>query len=307
MRRGYPIHGYVGPNGSGKTAAMVWDTLPSLDAGRTVLSTVRLLDHLNPRLCDDPACQAEDHATHMAAHPCWVPWTTWRQLLEVEHADVLADEVTGVASSRESQSMPAPIANALVQLRRRDVVLRWSAPNWARCDAIIRECSQAATFARGYLPKAVPGSEGEDRAWRHRRLFKWLTYDASMVDEFTQGKRERMRPWVRDFHWGPGSESFSAYDTFDAVSAIGTVSDHGRCMGCGGRRAAPACSCSDYEPPSRARPAAARGPRSRGGAATDGPAEELVSGQDGLTAAALSLVPGDSAASAPGARRALLP
>lgn len=269
LRRGYPISGFVGPNGSGKTACMVWTTLPSLDAGRPVLSTVRLLDFRNPRLCDDPACTAVDHDTHLAAHPAWIPWTQWNQLLEVEHADVLADEVTGVASSRESQSMPAVVANALVQLRRRDVVFRWSAPGWARADAIIRECTQAVTFCRGYLPITVPTDDGQrERAWRHRRLFKWITYDATTVDEMTQGKRDKLRPWVRDFHWGPGSDSFSAYDTFDSVTSIGHVSDYGRCMTCGGRRSAPACSCADYVPPARGRAAvsAARGPRLRGGA-----------------------------------------
>jgi hypothetical protein len=39
-RRVMPIHGYVGSNGGGKSAAMVWDTLPSLLAGRRVLSGV---------------------------------------------------------------------------------------------------------------------------------------------------------------------------------------------------------------------------------------------------------------------------
>jgi len=254
MRRGWPIHGYIGPNGGGKTTAAVWDTLPSLDAGRTVLSTVRLLDFRNPRPCDDPACTSPNHAEHMAAHPGWVPWTSWTQLLEVEHADVLADEVTGVASSRESQSMPSVIANALVQLRRRDVVLRWTAPSWSRADLIIRECSQAATLCTGFLPVRVQSDDDdEDRMWRHRRLFRWLTYDASLLDELSAGKRDNLSRWCFDLHWGPGSPAFDAFDTFDSVSTIGHVTDSGRCMHCGGRRTAPACSCADYEPPARTR------------------------------------------------------
>ena len=44
QRRGFPIMAYVGPNGGGKSLAMVKDTVPSLRAGRRVLSTVRLLD-----------------------------------------------------------------------------------------------------------------------------------------------------------------------------------------------------------------------------------------------------------------------
>lgn len=272
-RRAWPIHGYVGANGGGKTAAMVWDSIPTLRAGRTVLSTVRLLDFENPRLCDDENCGNPEHAgvqmavpgsgettedtyeltlaapvakptiTHMAAHPLWVPFTDWQQLLEAERCDVLMDEVTGVASSRESHSMPAPVANKLVQLRRADVTVRWSAPSWARADKIIRECSQAVTYARGYLPKTE--TEG-DRMWRNRRLFRWCTYDAAEFEDFTVGKREQMRPLVQDLHYGPTSVAFKAYDTFDAVLSIGTVSDSGRCYTCGGSRRVHDCFCADY-------------------------------------------------------------
>lgn len=256
-RRGWPIHGYVGPNGSGKSAGMVWDTLPTLAAGRPVLSTVRLLDWENPRGCDDLLCTNPEHEAaqalgmawseveHRAAHPLWLPFTSWDQLLEAEHCDVLMDEVTGVASSRESHSMPAPVANTLVQMRRRDVVVRWSAPSWARADKIIRECSQAVTYCVGYLPKEAADESGE-RLWRHRRLFKWRTYDAADFEDFTAGKREQLRPMVVDWHWGPGSPVFDAYDTFDAVLSIGTVTDSGRCYTCGGSRRVPECSCVEY-------------------------------------------------------------
>lgn len=243
-RRASAIHGYIGPNGGGKTLAAVWDTLPSLLAGRPVLSTVRLLDFENPRPCDDPACDSPNHGRHMAAHPLWIPWTTWGQLMEVERCDVLADEVTGVASSRDSQSMPSVVANALVQLRRRDVVFRWTAPSWARADLIIRECSQAATLCRGRFSVAV--QDEQERAWQHRRGFKWTTWDAVLLDDVSAGKVDKIKPEVVDWHWGPGSPAFLAYDTFDAVSSIGHVSDHGRCMTCGGRRSVAACTCSDY-------------------------------------------------------------
>lgn len=259
-RRAWPIHAYVGANGAGKSAAMVWDSLPSLDLGRPVLSTVRLLDWRNPRPCSDSSCPHPEHQavvlhgprrqgepwppaiTHMAAHPLWVPFTDWQQLLDAEHCDVLMDEVTGVASSRESHAMPAPVANKLVQLRRADVVVRWSAPSWARADKIIRETSQAVTYAKGYMAKV---DRSGDRLWRNRRLFKWTTYDAGDFEEFTVGKREQLKPMVRDFHWGPSSPAFKAYDTFDAVATIGTVTDTGRCYRCGGRRSIPKCSCGD--------------------------------------------------------------
>lgn len=299
LRRAMPITGYVGPNGSGKSACMVWDSMPSLLAGRQVLSTVRLLDWENPRLCDDSSCTHPEHAgvlldvpnsgedaslnegdqrplethrlrvavpdaptiTHMAAHPLWVPFTDWQQLLDAEHCDVLMDEVTGVASSRESQSMPAPVANKLVQLRRADVVVRWSAPNWKRADVIIRECSQAVVYAQGYMAKR---SDDGDRQWRNRRLFLWKTYDAADFEDFTVGKREQLRPQITDLHWGPTSPVFAAYDTFDSVSSIGSVTDSGRCYRCGGRRSAPRCSCPDHDTTTRDEDGTSGAPAQRG-------------------------------------------
>lgn len=314
-RRAWPIHGYTGSNGGGKSAAMVWDTIPSLEAGRPVLSTVRVLDYLNPRECsgcDDPeherpifgpvrladeveastqvelgvaapaslydgarlldgyednplaaesrlrSLQVRDgngfpirdvigYGVHKAAHPLWVPFREWEQLLEAKSCDVLMDEVTGVGSSRESMGMPAPVANKLVQLRRADVVLRWSAPAWARADKIIRECSQAVTYCVGRMPARVQG-EGVSREWRQRRLFQWRTYDAQLFEDFTSGKREQLPALTRDLHWGPGSPAFDAYDTFDGVLTVGTVSDAGRCYRCGGRRTVPACSCDGHAP-----------------------------------------------------------
>jgi hypothetical protein len=276
VRRGFPIAGYCGANGSGKTAALIWDTLPTLEAGRPVLSTVRLQDYKDPRPCEDEACTSERHGVHLAAHPLWVPFTRWTQLMDWRFGDVLMDEVTGVASSRESHSMPGPVANHLNQLRHGDVTVRWSAPSWKRADIIMREVTQSVTQCKGHFPVAVPSVDGEpERSWRHRRMFTWKTYDAGDFEDFTVGARERLKAWNTELYWGPGSPVFNAYDTFDAVLSIGSVSESGRCMTCGGRRSAPACVCKDYVPPARVRSggAAARGPRVRGGAAAlpDGP------------------------------------
>jgi hypothetical protein len=255
-RRSLPIMAMIGPNGGGKTAAMVWDTLPTLDAGRPVLSTVRLLDWRDPRPCegwqgvrgqeeDCAACAIEDVRPHGQAHPLWMPFTRWEQLLEASRCDVLMDEVTGVASSRESHSMPAPVANALVQMRRADVVIRWSAPSWARADKVIRECTQGVTHCVGFMGKSAGDA---DRLWRQRRLFRWRTYDAALFDEFTEGKRQQMKPLGTDWAWGPGSDVFGAYDTYDAVLSIGTVTERGSCYRCGGSRPRPRCSCPADHP-----------------------------------------------------------
>jgi len=239
-RRAVPIHAYVGPNGSGKSLAAVYDSLPSLAGGRPVLATVRLHDWENLRPCDDLSCMSPRHGSpdHFAAHPLWVPFTDFRQLLEVEHCDVLMDEVTGVADAREFAGMPVQVRNFLVQLRRRDVVLRWTSPAWAFGDVTIRRVTQAATVCSAYLPKAAEGS-----LWRDRRAFVWRTYDARDLDEFDSAKRERIRSYVRQVLWRPGSFVETAYDTRDQVLALGALNDAGLCMDCGGKRSHPRCSC----------------------------------------------------------------
>lgn len=228
-RRSFPIHAYIGANGGGKSLAAVYDTLPSLAAGRPVVSTVRILD---------PATGEP--------HPLWVPLDDFRTLLSVEFCDVILDEVTGVASSRESAGMPAAVANHLVQLRRRDIALRWTAPSWKRADTIIRECSQGVTLCMGFLPEAIKAADGGERQWSSRRLFYWRTYDAATFDEWTTYRKERVKPVARALFWRPGAMAPKAYDTFDSVLSLGAVTDGGLCMDCGGKRSHRACSCPGY-------------------------------------------------------------
>jgi hypothetical protein len=284
-RRAFPIHAYVGPNGSGKSALMVYDTITSLQWGRPVLSTVRLLDFTNPRLCpggalcDNPAGHEREVTrvtvvpdpetghpvairvptgrweVHKAHHPLYVRFTDYQQLLDWYDGDVLMDEVTGVASSRDSMSgMPTQVVNLLVQMRRRNVVLRWSAPAWGRADKVIREVSQAATLTVPYkrvlgvpLSKKKPAVEGEPpRLWLEHRLFRARTFDAQLVDEFEARRALDVKPMVQAWYWGPGAAMFDAYDTYDNVTALGWANEAGMCMNCGGKRKTPTCGCDDH-------------------------------------------------------------
>lgn len=236
-RRAGSIHAYIGPNGSGKSLAMVRDTIPSLDAGRTVLSTVTLLDS----------------ATGLP-HPNYVRLTDWRQLLDASHADVLFDEVTGIAGSREAMGMPVQVQNLLNQLRRRDLVLRWTAPSWARADTIIRSCTQKVTDCRGYWTdrRRAVGAAAEVRMWAPRRLFKLRTFATVDFDEWTASKAAQVRTGGSvkplraqpvEWFYGPRSRAFASYDTLDPVTRVGEVLDSGRCAHCGGRRTIPRCEC----------------------------------------------------------------
>jgi len=248
LRRAVPIAAYVGSNGGGKSLAMAFDSALSLDAGRPVASTMRFLDFRNPRPCTDRRCQWPEHGSpdHLAAHPLWIPLTDLRDIFDLRDCDVVLDEVQGVADSRAAMSMPVQFKNLLLQLRRRDVVLRWSTPDFSFADVAIRRVTQAVTICQGYMPVERPGS-----MWRDRRLFLWRTYDARDLDAFDAGKTDDLKPMVRQWFWRPGSIAESAYSTMSAVATMGVIDQAGMCLDCGGKRSHPRCSCDRDEPEAR--------------------------------------------------------
>jgi hypothetical protein len=247
-RRAFPIHAYLGTgNGSGKSLMMVYDTLPSLDNGRSVLSTVRLLDYRNPRQCDDPTCTFPGHPNHMAAHPLYIPFKDYQQLLDARDCDILMDEVTGIASSREFASMPVEIANFLVQLRRRNVSLRWSSTNWARSDVIIREVTQAATLMTPHLAKTRKSKAGEPPIlWKDRFVFVARTFDAALLDDFDARAADmgQMKSMITQVYLRNGGYAMNAYDTLDPVLSLSSHNTAGMCMTCNGKKTIPKCNCA---------------------------------------------------------------
>lgn len=240
-RRAFPIRAYVGANGSGKSLAAVHDLVPVLDAGQMpVLSTVRLLDFRNPRPCDDPYCQGEGHPDHAAAHPSWRALVDARQMVDAHDCVIFLDEVTGVASSREGSKLPVQLANLLVQCRRRNIELVWTAPNWARADRIVREVTQCVTACRGFWPRT---RMADGKAWSENRLFMWKSYDARDMDQWSEEKRKKIRAHHVQWHRRSRHLAQSAYDTFAGVASFGWASDAGMCMSCAGRRTVPICKC----------------------------------------------------------------
>lgn len=230
VRRGMPIHGYFGRNGMGKSLAMVHDTLPDLYRGDPVLSTVALLD-----------------AETGEPYPNYTRLTNWDQVLNFRRGVILFDEIVGVAGAREGMTLPVQVQNLLVQLRRADIALRWTAPGWARADKIIRETSTGATLCRGYWAKTVRDEEGRQLTWRQRRLFRWKTYNAEDFEEWTAAKEDgqkKLKKVTSAWYWAPGGRAQWSYDTYDDVSRIALPITSGRCASCGGTRRAPACTCA---------------------------------------------------------------
>lgn len=253
LRRAFPIVMYVGKNGSGKSAAMVYDTLPDLDGTRRVLSTVRLLDYQNIRYCEDDNCddiQAHDSPKgHAQAHPNYVKFTDWTQLMDWRDGTVLMDEITGIADSQGDTALPGVVANKLAQLRRDDCNVRISGLNFVRANKRIREATTAVVRAQSVFAKTVYAEDGTDLMWQQRRYSVLKTYDAQTLptDDHTDEAYRRAEILNTSKMWLPDSPGIYAYDTYSPVDKVGYVSDAGRCVQCDGLRRQHECSCKEYQ------------------------------------------------------------
>lgn len=295
IRRGQAIHGYVGPNGAGKSLLAANDTIPTLKGQEWNCDNP---DHLH-------TMQGVTNGTRRvlstmpfvtptgAPHPLYVPLTDYSQILSAEHVDLILDEVGGAVASSTSDGIPIGVKASLQELRRREVVCRWTAPSWKRASNILRECSQAVTLTLGFMPVAhkdgiefagahtteqladdgetldlvecpiaEPHTHDSGRMWGARRLMFARTFDANLFDEFTTAKKDnkKYRPLCREVFWRPGSAAEAAYDTHGYVQKLGQVTDAGTCDHCSGYKPRKKCEC-EKESMARTRARAARGGR----------------------------------------------
>jgi hypothetical protein len=245
LRRKIAIHAYVGMNGSGKSLAMVHDTLIDLagkkwkctnrehyhfkvhgttEGYRMVLSTVKLVD---PRTG--------------APHPLYIPYTDHRQLLTMaEHCTLLFDEVLGLASTDASFGFPVQVSNVLMQLRRRDVILRWTAPQWVVANPKLRQVTRAVTHCKGMFPIPEAG-----RDWASNIFFMWKTYDAANFENFNIGTQNRILPETFETYLRTRKHNLaeSFYDSLAPVDVVEAINEVGMCMHCAGKRTIPTCKC----------------------------------------------------------------
>lgn len=249
-RRLQAIMAYDGPNGSGKTAAMVYDTLPTLDGIRW-------------------ECRVKDHRHTLAGvyegeryvlanldlydtetgelHPRSVRLVDWGQLLTAEHCDVLFDEIMGIASARDSGGLPGEVAMLLQKLRHFDITLRLTTPRFGAAHIDLRSVVKAVTACRGFMPNKA----SKQVAWAPNRLFNWRTFSTEDYEDGAPSRSERdrnkkgVRAKVVAWVWGPDSRMFAAYDTLGVVSVLAKALPSGTCSICGGRRSIPKCTCDD--------------------------------------------------------------
>lgn len=261
------IRGFVGSNGGGKTLCMV-ETLavPAWEQGVPVVANFRLFPEA---LGFDPSLAIE--------------LRSWRDIGDLRGCRLLLDEISRVAPSRSSSSLPASLIGALEQLRKARVVVGWAGPSWKRCDVVLRDITQSVTVCSGLVPDRwvreeklgwFPPVARDDRGrrmriegdeWPPNRLMRWLTYDAQEMDEFTFGAVRDVKPIRRRLYWRPRHAAQRAYDTMEQVGLLDHLDDVGVCVTCGGTRSRPKCSCAGRaggveapSAPERRRPAVAR-------------------------------------------------
>ena len=264
---------FVGPNGSGKSLAMVHAVLPVLDGVPWECDVYahkhhkRYQGHVEAAAggcgCDlrsvDLWCD-EGQATSRAGcagerfvystvplldedgndHPRFRPLTDYRDLLDIEHSDVLFDEVAGISDASDSQSMPVQVTNWLHKLRKADVRLRVTTPAYARCSKPIRQACQVVVDSRAFMPEL----RASGRLWRPRQGMLYRAFDAFEFADYSPSTGERLPSLARAAFWRPGSRASAAYDTLGQVLSLGHVTDSGMCAVCGGARRRPVCSCS---------------------------------------------------------------
>jgi hypothetical protein len=248
----WPITGYVGANGAGKTLSMVEDLAVP------VIGSDHVCGHGVPKTI---------LANFRVNAPNFVQLRSWRQLVEAHNAVILLDEISAVLPSRQAMSMPPQLLRVLNQLRKAECQLGWSAPAWARCDLALREVTQAAVVCRGYLFDGVKRQRGtysfprrgpavKDpggkrvglEGWGANCLFSVSYYDAREFDDFSYGKVEGIKAASHKWYWRPGHKAQLAYDTLEGVDLLDHLDDVGACMTCGGSRPRRKCECSLESP-----------------------------------------------------------
>lgn len=263
MFLGY-ITGFCGPNGSGKTLAMLEAlAVPALQAGYPVVSSVPLKP--SKIGCDDALfIPLED--VSMIPH-LGVQDDPSTSLTGNRPCVLLLDEINALLPSRQTLDMPVELQRFLNQFRKPKVRVGWTAPAWARADKQLREVTQVVVTTEGTWPDRflrdhdgktpLRGPDGKRLRpdpqvdWPANRIFYWTGWDASQFDEFSlDDTRALLEPlWVKRY-WRKRRLAMHLYDTNAQVRLLnGLLETTGSCLSCGGYRKRGACNCGKSHSP----------------------------------------------------------
>lgn len=211
LAAGVPICGFTGPNGAGKTTLAVQSAIIDLAAGREVYSTVPIVS---------PFGNSQ-------------PIVSLRQLLELRDCTILLDDIAVIFSSGTSGNLPPEVTAFLQTLRHRHLTLRWTAPEWMRCNNLIRGVTQGLVNVVPMLKRREFGNP-----WPSPRLILAGLLDTSTgkVDQTpTRVLRRRILLPSRLNAWG-------SYDTHADTPLLGAHLHSGIDVDCGGSRTRPKCT-----------------------------------------------------------------
>lgn len=211
---GVPICGFTGINGAGKTMLAVHCAIADMLAGRPVYSTVPI-----------QYLEVGSGVLHESR-----PVVSLRQLVDMENATILLDDVSVIFSSRGSASLPPEVVTLLQTVRHRKLSILWTAPAWMRADTLLRSVTQALVSVRPIAQFAR-----SDTPWPTPRLIA-----AGLLDTTTaKVDANPDRVLRRRFYIPRRLLSFGSYDTHADTPLLGHAAISGVCVDCGGSRERP--------------------------------------------------------------------
>lgn len=199
-----PIVGFTGVNGAGKSTLAVESAIADMAKGRMVVSTVPI---------SSPWGES-------------VPLVSLRQLLSLENCTVLLDDVSVIFSSRSTQSLPPDVVAFLQTARHKGITIRWTAPEWMRCDNLLRGVTQGLVNVSILVKRADPNGTPWPRP---------LIIQAGLLDT-TVGKVDQTPTRVlrRRLYIPRRMMAWDCYDTHAPTPMLGVHLQGGMCVDCGG-------------------------------------------------------------------------
>lgn len=197
----YAIEGFVGMNGSGKTAYAVADAIQRTDRTKNLLYSNIRIDH-----------------------PAYRPLTSIAQFSDIHHCHILLDEVNAIFPSRNTLGLPQEMQLLISSLRHKDITLAWTSPSPSHADINLRRVSQTITSS-----KAVLQVYGDGASWPNT---KWSFFNQYDIRQATNEDEDlTFFPVIRRGFLRLKSLPLSAYDTHESVDVL---NDHLICSECGG-------------------------------------------------------------------------
>lgn len=222
-----PIQGYVGANGSGKTAMAVTDAI-ALSKNKTLISNIAI----NPPPENNTTVIRLTSLSQLAwfeqrKNPDGSIWfdengMPKRELHTIKNAHILIDEAQFIFNSRDTLAVPREIQGLLASLRHHQLTFAWTTPTLGMMEVQIRRVTQSVIAMKSLWGKKIEGEY-----WPRTLLSAAVQYDLrSTIDEELTETTPRMTDgWVT-----MKSLAVNNYDSFEDVQMI---DDHLVCEYCG--------------------------------------------------------------------------